>query len=146
MIRKRISLIDDGSIYRIVVSELLPYALESNPETKVSPKIIRQRLQRNVTYVAAEGLTTPYGFISMMMSPNVLIVDMLAVEEAQQGNGIGKMLMAAAENSAYSRECAFIKLFVDRSNYNAQRFYRHLGYQVAQYIPEVKCYEMQKSL
>lgn len=55
-------------------------------------------------------------------------VGMLAVAEAAEGQGAGRVLMAAAE--AWGREQGFTKLTLNvfETNHHARKVYEHLGY------------------
>ena len=53
-------------------------------------------------------------------------VQVLWVEEARRGEGLGRALMAAAEEEARRRGCVY--LFLDTLSFQAPDFYASLGY------------------
>jgi ribosomal protein S18 acetylase RimI-like enzyme len=146
MIRRRIASVDDAVIFRLVADELVPFSRVSNPNISYSLKSIQQRLKRATTFVAAKGNAAPYGFVSTICKKRILFIDMLAVDSRSQGRGWGKALMDTAEKYGISKGCVASQLFVDEVNTKAIGFYQRKGYRPVQYIPQIKCYLMDKPL
>lgn len=147
MIRKRIPAMDDRSIHRLIVRELLPYTRETFPGKTIDRRALRARLNRAHTRVAAFGQTKPaHGFIVFFQKERKLFVDMLAVSPEKQGQGLGSRLMARAESFGKRKGCETANLFVDRTNEKAIRFYEKLGYSPVRYEPAIRCYLMSKPL
>ncbi|MGG1519253.1 GNAT family N-acetyltransferase [Paenibacillus oryzisoli] len=146
MIRKRLPTSDDAMIHRMVIEQLVPYSRLYDAGQSVTFAEIRSRLNRNKTYVAARGFRKPYGFITFVRKSNVLFVDMLAIDEREQGRGLGHELMKTAEDYGRKERCKSVELFVDDSNPRAIHFYTKRGYAVETYIPELYCYKMSKRI
>jgi GNAT superfamily N-acetyltransferase len=62
-----------------------------------------------------------------------LKIDIMAVDPARRGRGIGTALVAAAEREAAIRGCQYA--YVDTMSYQAPGFYQRLGYNVAGELP-----------
>jgi ribosomal protein S18 acetylase RimI-like enzyme len=146
MIRKRIASLDDRMIYRLVVEEIAPFSSMFQDSSAISFSMIRKRLSRNVTFVAAEGSGSAFGFVSLIRKKRTLFVDMLAVHAKTQGRGWGKKLMQTAERFGLSSGCETIHLYVDVGNPAAIGFYERLGYMQAEYLQAIDCYRMDKQL
>lgn len=58
----------------------------------------------------------------------VLVVDQISVDPAWQRRGVGRRLMAQAEERAAEQGCGAIELNVAAFNEEAQAFYARLGY------------------
>jgi ribosomal protein S18 acetylase RimI-like enzyme len=147
MIRKRIPSVDDAVIYQLVVRRLLPFTRVTAPRAQVNFPSIRKRLNANdFTFVAADGKRAPHGFVTGRCRKRRLFIDMLAMDERQQGRGLGSRLMAAAEAHGRSQGCREAFLYVDGVNPRAQQFYLGKGYVIESYEPSVHCYRMSKRL
>lgn len=59
----------------------------------------------------------------------------IAVSPDFQGMGIGSLLLEESEKFAHSLDCATMSLEVRRSNQDAQRLYRRLGYVSRKVLP-----------
>ncbi|MBD0383565.1 GNAT family N-acetyltransferase [Paenibacillus sedimenti] len=146
MIRKRLASVDDRVIHRLIVEQLVPFSRKFDVSSSATFTEIRKRLNRNVTYVAAKGVRRPFGFITVLRKSRVLYVDMLAIDPREQSRGWGQQLMNVAEAYGNAERCRTVELLVDDSNEKAFRFYVGRGYSVKDYIPEIACYRMTKSL
>lgn len=146
MIRKRLASIDDRTIHRLIVEQLVPFSRLYEAGGTVTFTEIRKRLNHNKTLVVARGYRQPFGFITMMRKSHVLFVDMLAVDPREQGRGWGHVLMKAAEDYGKSERCHSAELFVDDSNPKAIRFYLSKGYEIQSFISELSCYKMSKRI
>ena len=83
---------------------------------------------------AAVGMCTGQLLISTAQGgPSALIED-VAVLPAQQGKGIGRRLVAAAEAWAVSQGASRIQLLADRNNAPALAFYQKTGFQTTAMI------------
>ncbi|NRF95439.1 GNAT family N-acetyltransferase [Paenibacillus frigoriresistens] len=146
MIRKRLASIDDRTIHRLVVEQLVPFSRMYDTGSSVTFSEIRKRLDQNKTFVTARGNKQPFGFITMIRKSSVLFIDMLAVDSREQGRGWGNELMKVAEEYGKSERCVASELFVDESNPKAIQFYLRKGYEIHSFIPELSCYKMSKKL
>ncbi|MFD0696054.1 GNAT family N-acetyltransferase [Paenibacillus sp. GCM10027628] len=146
MIRKRLASVDDPVIHRLIVEQLVPFSRKYDASASATFTAIRKRLNRNVTYVAANGVRRPFGFITVLRKSRVLYVDMLAVDPREQSRGWGQKLMDIAETYGKAERCRTVELLVDDSNERAFRFYVTRGYTATQYVPELACYKMTKSI
>lgn len=146
MIRKRIPQQDDRTIYELACSLLLPFARETFPELKLTPALLRSRLEGCDTYVEAGAGRRPVGFITLRREREDLTIEMLAVDARQQGRGTGTRLMQFAERRALKAGIRDIQLWVDEGNERAQRFYAGHGYAAIHYDQRLRCYRMYKRL
>jgi ribosomal protein S18 acetylase RimI-like enzyme len=146
MIRKRVASLDDAVIYKLVCEEIAPFSQKFKDTKAISFSSIRKRLLHNTTFVAAKGDRHPFGFITFFCKNRILFVDMLAIHPSVRGRGWGKKLMLAAEQLGKIKHCKTVQLFVDDSNPEAIGFYEALGYMKGQYVDEIGCYLMDKTL
>lgn len=146
MLRMRIPDLDDERIYQLIVRRLIPFALKANPGLRFSRKEIKRRLNVGQVVVAADRGGQAIGFICYKELHGVLFIDMLAVDTAVQGKGLGSTLMDAAERYAWSRGLRTLQLAVDEPNTHAQSFYERKGYRIIQVMPGQKLYLMSKEL
>jgi len=70
------------------------------------------------------------GFAMLMLAPDVAHLLVIAVHRAEQGLGIGELLLRRCEREAAARSLPAVMLEVRPSNENALRFYRKRGYRV----------------
>ncbi|MNI06998.1 putative acetyltransferase [compost metagenome] len=146
MIRKRIASIDDTTIYKLIVEQLVPYSRVHNASAPLGLITIIKRLKRNTTFVVSRGSKRPLGFITLFRKDRILMVDMLAVSPEVQSRGYGKLLMQTAESYGRSKGCTSVHLYVDDSNPRAIQFYAARGYTTLQYVTHLSCYLMGKPL
>ncbi|WP_010271496.1 GNAT family N-acetyltransferase [Paenibacillus senegalensis] len=138
---------DNRFIYKMVVQELLPYAIQVRPETSVSRAEIERRLTKMEVWIACRHPNgKPAGFLSFQKHGGQIKIDMLAVSRNYQSRGYGEDLMKALERFAENHKADTISLYVDEINEGAIRFYTRLGYTVSAYFPDLKCYSLSKKL
>ncbi|WP_282939885.1 GNAT family N-acetyltransferase [Paenibacillus sp. RC67] len=146
MIRKRIPRQDDKVILELVELLLLPYARLTQPDLRVTLSVIRERMKGSSTYVASSGGRVPSGFITLREGRDAMSIDMLAVHPRAQGKGIGSRLMEHAERFSVLAGKDEIRLWVDDTNSQAQRFYASKDYVPIQYNSLIRCYQLSKRL
>jgi ribosomal protein S18 acetylase RimI-like enzyme len=147
MIRLRRPRTDDAEIIRLIKTELIPLSYTSHPRDAQTIREIPKRLRRGVTFVASRTKTsTPLGFVHLYIVGDMLLHDMLAVHPHHRGKQIGTLLLAHAEAYGRSHKCREARLFVDDNNERAHRLYARLGYETVRYYPDVRCYELVKTL
>lgn len=144
MMRLRNPVRDDAAIHDLVKIYLLPFARLTDPSVRLDRNELKARLDRGITYVAEKKDGTPGGFILFVINGNELWVDMLAVDQSEQGRGAGSALLHGAEEYAWRNGCTVSNLFVDRINTKAQHFYSRRGYYQGAYVPKVDCYTLTK--
>lgn len=89
---------------------------------------------RTATFIAAQA-SMPIGFIHVRERTDEIsgeaaaTVPLLAVSNAAQGSGAGRLLVAAAETWALDQGFRLLHLEVFASNSGGMGFYRHLGFQ-----------------
>jgi len=146
VIRKRIPRRDDKVILELVELLLLPYARLTQPDLRVTLPLIRDRMKGSSTYVACSGGRAACGFITLREDKEVMIIDMLAVHPRAQGKGMGSRLMEHAERSAVLAGKNEIRLWVDDTNTQAQRFYASKNYVPVHYNSLIRCYQLSKRI
>lgn len=57
-----------------------------------------------------------------------VVIAGLVVDRSHRGKGIGRMLMAEAENWARTQRCSIVRLWSTDARTKAHEFYRRLGY------------------
>ena len=92
----------------------------------------------SIIYVA-EVDENPVGFISLrieskveeILSPNIkcVFVSDFIVNSEFRGKGIGRLLMAKADEYAKEKNISYIKLSVFSANTNAKEIYNKLGFE-----------------
>jgi ribosomal protein S18 acetylase RimI-like enzyme len=85
--------------------------------------------------VAELALAGPVGFVLMLTDlPDEVtgsaqgFVAYMAVEPDERRHGVGKALLAAAEDAARARGLPFVSLMVTESNASARELYAQAGY------------------
>lgn len=151
MIRHRLPLKDDSFICNLVIQELLPRSYKVRIPSFVINKSevnrdVRKRLHYGTTFVASHPHDNLCGFIHVIKKRDTLYIDMLAVDDSQQGKGWGAELLRTGEQYGRNRGLRSAALYVDLLNENAQRFYTRKGYQLQQFHPKVQCYLLTKPL
>ena len=112
--------------------------------TRVSQIISMIRLVRSVVVgkpatfgclVAEEGATiVGYAFLDAV-APGQGDIQMIAVESEHQCQGIGSALLAELMNTAETRGCSGVFLYVRADNPGARRLYRRLGFTETGILP-----------
>ncbi|GGD48239.1 GNAT family N-acetyltransferase [Paenibacillus nasutitermitis] len=147
MIRPRRARTDDTEIIRLIKSELMPLSFSTSPRDAQTIRELPIRLRSGTTFVVSRTKTsTPLGFVHLYTQGGTLLYDMLAVHPQHRGKKLGTKLMAYGEAYARKQECTTARLFVDYSNNDAQRLYTRLGFRANRDFPELRCFEMVKSL
>lgn len=72
-------------------------------------------------------------------SPKVGFISDLVVTKSERGRGIGKLLIARAEEYFAWHECKYVRLDVAAPNVNAVEFYKKLGFEVNCLYLSKKC-------
>jgi GNAT superfamily N-acetyltransferase len=114
-------------------------ALASQLGYAVSPDHVRVRLReidsRRTVLVAVVPRAGVVGWIGVsqaqtLTSVNRADVEGLVVEDEYRGNGIGEMLLRAAERWAQQRGCTSMRVLSNIVRDRAHRFYERLGYDI----------------
>lgn len=138
---------DDAELVRLIRTELIPLSHTARPLDAHMIRELPLRFRDGVTYVATNSKTgPPVAFIHFYVHGTVVIIDMLVTNPEYRGMKLGTTLMAYAEAYGKARHCQAARLFVDRINVRAHRFYNKLGYGTVRFIPELQCYELLKPL
>lgn len=69
------------------------------------------------------------GVIVLVSQPDHVLIENVAVDPQRQGTGIGRRLLAFAEQSARRRGLAEVRLYTNVKMTENQRLYRGLGYE-----------------
>ncbi|MFD0588546.1 GNAT family N-acetyltransferase [Paenibacillus sp. GCM10027627] len=147
MIRARKSQTDDAELVRLIRSELIPFSHTARPLDAHMISELPKRFRTGMTYVATRSKWgPPAAFVHFYVHSNQLYVDMLVTHPQYRGYHFGTALMEHAEAYGKAHHCHVARLFVDRVNTRAHRFYHKLGYQTVRFIPELQCYELLKPL
>lgn len=138
---------DDTELVRLIRTELIPLSYTARPLDAHMVRELPLRFRNGVTYVATSSkFGPPVAFIHFYVHGAETIIDMLVTNPEYRGQRLGKTLMAYAEAYGKARGCQAARLFVDRINVRAHRFYNKLGFETIRYFPEFQCYELLKPL
>ncbi|MGE5333727.1 MAG: GNAT family N-acetyltransferase [Nitrososphaerota archaeon] len=83
---------------------------------------------RGVVYVLAEQ-DGVHGVLVMMRQGDSMFVENIAVDPRFQGQGLGRMLMAFAEQQAHLANLIEIRLYTNELMTENLQFYRRLGFE-----------------
>jgi ribosomal protein S18 acetylase RimI-like enzyme len=86
------------------------------------------RISKGVVWVIEEGAAIG-GIIVLLLGPDYLLLDNIAVAPARQGSGLGRRLLAFAEAEAVRRGYREIRLYTHRTMTENQRLYAAIGYE-----------------
>jgi ribosomal protein S18 acetylase RimI-like enzyme len=98
---------------------------------RLSRRSFRHLLTKaNATTLVTEEQGSLAGYATVLFNAGTSLARLysIAVEEAFQGRGLGKALVAAAEQAALDGECVVLRLEVRRDNAASQALFRQLGY------------------
>ena len=85
------------------------------------------RVSQGVVWVAEEGAVIA-AMIVLVPGPNYLLLDNIAVSPARQGLGLGRRLLAFAEDEALRRGYREIRLYTHQTMVENQLLYTSIGY------------------
>src|SRR5437763_8192478 len=86
------------------------------------------RVSQGAVWVLEEG-TVVAAIIVLLPAPNYLLLDNIAVSPARQGLGLGRRLLAFAEDEALRRGYREIRLYTHQTMVENQRLYTSIGYE-----------------
>jgi GNAT superfamily N-acetyltransferase len=125
--------------------------------TALTVQFIKETLQSqsedNFIYLAENEMGLPLGFIRLQMERDFFsgqsfgyIAD-VAVSQTAENQGVGRLLMTAAESWAEARGFNLLALHVFVANERVCRFYEQLGYQpdVIRYVKPVNQFKKKRS-
>jgi ribosomal protein S18 acetylase RimI-like enzyme len=88
----------------------------------------RERVSAGTVWVIEEG-SAAVGLIVLLLRPEFLVLDNIAVDPARQRAGLGRRLLAFAEAEALRRGYREIRLATHRTMTENQRLYAAIGYE-----------------
>src|SRR5271168_2701730 len=86
------------------------------------------RVSEGAVWVLEEGAVIA-AIIVLLPAPNYLLLDNIAVSPARQGLGLGRRLLAFAEDEALRRGYREIRLYTHQTMVENQRLYSSIGYE-----------------
>jgi len=86
------------------------------------------RVSEGVVWVLEEGAVIA-AIIVLLPAPNHLLLNNIAVSPARQGLGLGRRLLAFAEDEALRRGYREIRLYTHQTMVEKQRLYASIGYE-----------------
>jgi GNAT superfamily N-acetyltransferase len=108
----------------------LGYALTAEDAAARLSIILSKRDHR---FLIAEAEGTALGWMHAALNDHLdtdtcVVIEGLVVERTHRGQGIGKLLLAQAEEWAKASGCSIVRLRSTSTRTKAHRFYEHLGY------------------
>jgi ribosomal protein S18 acetylase RimI-like enzyme len=86
------------------------------------------RVSQGAVWVLEEGAVVA-AMIVLLPAPNYLLLDNIAVSPTRQGSGLGRRLLAFAEDEAVRRGYREIRLYTHQTMVENQRLYASIGYE-----------------
>jgi ribosomal protein S18 acetylase RimI-like enzyme len=86
------------------------------------------RVSEGAVWVLEEGAAIA-AIIVLLPGPNYLLLDNIAVSPTRQGVGLGRQLLAFAEDEALRRGYREIRLYTHQTMVENQRLYASIGYE-----------------
>jgi ribosomal protein S18 acetylase RimI-like enzyme len=86
------------------------------------------RVSEGAVWVLEEGAEIA-AIIVLLPAPNYLLLDNIAVSPTRQGLGLGRRLLAFAEDEALRRGYREIRLYTHQTMVENQRLYASIGYE-----------------
>jgi ribosomal protein S18 acetylase RimI-like enzyme len=86
------------------------------------------RVSEGAVWVLKEGAEIA-AIIVLLPAPNYLLLDNIAVSPTRQGSGLGRRLLAFAEDEALRRGYREIRLYTHQTMVENQRLYASIGYE-----------------
>jgi ribosomal protein S18 acetylase RimI-like enzyme len=86
------------------------------------------RVSEGVVWVLAEGAVIA-AIIVLLPAPNYLLLDNIGVSPTRQGLGLGRRLLAFAEDEALRRGYREIRLYTHQTMAENRRLYTSIGYE-----------------
>jgi GNAT superfamily N-acetyltransferase len=94
---------------------------------RINPDGVREYMKKG-KFLLAEDSAELAGCVYVELRSNRGYLGLLGVEPRRQGAGLGRKLMAAAENYFRDARCVAIDLRIISARAPLPAFYRHLGY------------------
>lgn len=92
--------------------------------------VLKQSLEANLLFVAADALDQPFGFLTGVVMADTVHVAEIDVVRDWQKKGVGRRLMQAIIEAARTRSASGVTLTTDRHvSFNAP-FYASLGFRI----------------
>lgn len=130
-----------GQDARFVCGRLAAYNFSQVPKIQAEDVVL-------ISKKVMDGGRLVGGAVAEIYSWNAVYLDVLWVEEAHRGRGLGRRLLAAVEEEAAGYRCTLIHL--DTFDFQAKGFYLKCGYEVFGVLegcPEGHCrYYLKKEL
>ena len=110
----------------------LGYALTPEDAAARLSKILARR-DHQFLVAAADGAIL--GWMHASLSEHIdaetaVLIEGLVIDRSHRGRGIGKLLLARAEQWAIANGCSLVRLRSTATRTEAHKFYQHLGYTI----------------
>jgi ribosomal protein S18 acetylase RimI-like enzyme len=86
------------------------------------------RVSEDAVWVLQDGPAIA-GILVLLSAPEYLLLDNIAIAPERQGRGLGRRLLAFAENEALRRGYREIRLYTHQTMIENQRLYASIGYE-----------------
>ena len=116
-----------------ICAPLGAYNRQQNPDF-FAKRDLPEHVVRNLSVVARDSAGKLLGGLLGETQFAWLKIDILTVAPEARSQGIGSLLMRAAESEGRARGCRYV--YVDTMSYQAPIFYEKLGYTIAGKLPD----------
>ncbi|MED1793767.1 GNAT family N-acetyltransferase [Brevibacillus nitrificans] len=116
--------------------EIMPLDLHSPPPMQLllladpSESLVERYLKRGTCYIAAEDRAVVGVYVLLPTRPDTVELVNVAVDEAQQGKGIGKKLVLHAIDTAKQLGYRTIEIGTGNSSVNQLALYQKCGFRI----------------
>jgi ribosomal protein S18 acetylase RimI-like enzyme len=125
---RRATLSDRRAVERVVRDAYSVYVPRIGREPGPMRADYAELIDAGEVWVAAEGADV-VGVLVLRADPGSLLLENVAVAPAAQGRGVGRALLAFAEDEARAHGLPEIRLYTHELMTENQRLYRSLGYE-----------------
>ncbi len=122
-IAMQVILEDNPAVLEALISGLRQYNVEHLGDEKTKPLMVVARDCEGKLIGGVAGVTIYQNFL----------INIVWVDEAHRGSGLGRQLMMQAENEAKRRDCLAAQL--DTLSFQAPIFYQKMGFDIIGTVP-----------
>lgn len=123
----RVAVLADAEALTVLINAAFRVELSFIEGDRTNPDGVRTYMEKG-KFLLVEDVTGLAGCVYVELRGDRGYLGLLAVEPSRQGTGLGRRLMAAAEDFFREAGCVAVDLRVVSARAPLPPFYRHLGY------------------